>query len=755
MLARTSFGLLLACSLAAPVQAKTYLVHDQGEFAQAARKVAAGDTIVLADGKWRDFDLVITGHGQPGKPITVTAQHPGNVTLAGQSSLQMSGDYLVISGLVFRDGYSPRGEVISFRTSRSEVANNSRVTQVVIDGFSKPGRYDNDYWVSMYGRHNRFDHNDLIGKTNMGVTLAVRLDTPASRNNGDLIDHNYFGPRQVLGANGGESIRVGTSKYSMYTSGTTVEENIFDRCDGEVEIVSSKSDGNIYRGNLFLRSRGTLTLRHGNGNMVERNVFLGHGKDYTGGIRVIARNQTVRDNYMEGLRGKGFASALTVMNGVPNSPVNRYVQVDNALVEHNTVVDSATVTLGAGASAERTAPPINSHIADNLFVGLPGKPLFQIDADISGIAFKGNIVAANTGGTLPPDMKARSLNMQRAANGLLYPTNPSLAQVGAPRDLVVPRLDQVGAPWYPKPTNHKQFGTSEKLIRVAPGEDTLFAAVARAKSGDTLVLESGIYTINEAIPLTKSLTIRGAFDASGDAPTVLLMRPTFIELEDGGNLQLQGLVIDGSPAPDAVGSSVIRTGPDPIKSNMVIELSDVTVRNLDVNSSFNVLTLGKSTLAQHVVIRDSHFRDISGTIVSATAESDNFGRYNVEFLDMTGNSFTNVGGPIAAIYRGGTDESTFGPSVTIRDNTLTNVGHRISGGHTGAIDLHGAQITRIDRNTFISSGRVKIVHTVGNPDTELSKNRFIHSPAPIYKELEFNGPPRVKSENNTIDGRPL
>ena len=43
----------------------------------------------------------------------------------------------------------------------------------------------------------------------------------------------------------------------------------FDRCDGEVEIISSKSGGNIYRGNLFLQSRGTLTLRHGDGNLVE------------------------------------------------------------------------------------------------------------------------------------------------------------------------------------------------------------------------------------------------------------------------------------------------------------------------------------------------------------------------------------------------------------------------------------------------------------------------------------------------------
>ena len=43
-----------------------------------------------------------------------------------------------------------------------------------------------------------------------------------------------------------------------------MEQNFFDRCDGELEIISSKSCDNIYRGNTFLNCAGMLTLRHGN-----------------------------------------------------------------------------------------------------------------------------------------------------------------------------------------------------------------------------------------------------------------------------------------------------------------------------------------------------------------------------------------------------------------------------------------------------------------------------------------------------------
>jgi len=749
-------GLLsLLLATAAPAAAEHYFVRNQNEYAHALKQLKAGDVIVLANGEWRDFEAVITGKGRKDAPITLISEEAGKVFLTGQSSLRIGGEHILVTGLVFKDGYSPRGEVISFRRTKEDQAKNARVTEVVIDNFSKPNRYDDDYWVGIYGRNNRFDHNHLVGKTNKGVTLAVRLDTPESRDNNHRIDSNYFGPRPVLGSNGGETIRIGTSTYSMHNSGTLVENNVFDRCDGEVEIISSKSNGNIYRGNLFLRSRGTLTLRHGDGNVVERNVFLGHGKDYTGGIRVINRNQTVRGNYMEGLRGTGFAGALTVMNGVPNSPVNRYVQVQNAVIERNTVVDSTRVGLGAGSDAERTAPPVRSRMSGNLFSGVEGEELFRVEDDISGIAFSGNVVAQPFGAGAPAGVAPRGVDMARAENGLLYPTDPQLAGTGAPRDLVVPQLSQVGVKWYAKPANDDVFGASGRAITVQPGEDTLYTAVASASAGDTLLLEPGTYMINKAIPLSKTITIRGIPGESGKDAAILLARPTLIELAEGGNLQIEGVVIDGSQAPDSVGSSVIRTGADPVRSNMVVELSDVTVRNLNINSSFNVLTLGKSALADRVVIRNSRFNDVSGMIVSAAAESEDLGQYNVESLHITGNTFTNVGGPIAAVYRGGKDESTFGPSVSIRDNKLDNVGLKVAAGHSGSISLHGVQNTRIERNTFTNSGQVSIVHTVGDPVTEVLGNTFTKTPAPKFTELNFSGAPRVATKGNTIDGKPM
>ena len=72
----------------------------------------------------------------------------------------------------------------------------------------------------------------------------------------------------------GETIRIGTSANSMESSRTIVENNTFKNCDGEIEIISNKSANNIFRNNLFLESKGSLTLRHGNNALVEGNVFF-------------------------------------------------------------------------------------------------------------------------------------------------------------------------------------------------------------------------------------------------------------------------------------------------------------------------------------------------------------------------------------------------------------------------------------------------------------------------------------------------
>ncbi len=692
------------------------LVNSQSEYMDVLKVLKPGDRVILANGTWDDFEIVFTGEGKPGKPITLTAETKGEVFLTGQSNLRLAGNYLEVSGLVFKDGYTPTRDVIAFRRTKQHMANNSRVTEIVIDNFNQPERHEVDFWVIMYGQNNRFDHNHLVGKRNKGVTMAVRLDSKESQQNRHRIDHNYFGPRPVLGSNGGETLRIGTSKYSLSDSLTIVENNYFDRCDGEVEIISSKSGRNILRNNTFDRSRGTLTLRHGNNNLVEGNVFFGHGVDHTGGIRVINASQTIRNNYMEDLTGTRFGGGLTVMNGVPNSPINRYHQVKNATIENNTLINVDNVQLGAGSDDERSAVPVDSTASDNFFAHSDGRDIFTIYDDMSGITFNQNIVSGLDAPLFSRGFHRMDVGLERADNGLLYPVN--LPGVGAARDLTVTTKDMTGVSWFPKTEPTVPFG-SGRTLKIDDGDGKLFEAVEMAEPGDTIRLKAGNYTVTKFLRVDKPITIKGAGEVN-----IEFERSALFEILDGGSLQLDGLNISGAESPDNVGNSVIRTSPYSMLINYRLEILDSNFTALDVNRDFHVIKGAKSTFADHVLIRNSTFSDVTGSVVSLTDEIDNNGIYGAEYITVEVSSFTNIGGPVLNIYRGGTDESTFGPHVSLVGSKITTAGHSKRNVSGSALRLHGVQVTNIEDTDFSKSRPILIEHTVGEPQTRITGNRF-------------------------------
>ena len=751
LLAAAAISTLVAPPLAAQSvssEARVMLVRTQDEYRRAASNPQPGDVIVLANGEWRDFEIVLTGRGTPERPIALLAQEAGKVIITGRSNLKLGGRHMLVSGLVFRDGYTPTGEVIAFRRTKEDVATDSRVTQVVIENFNQPDRTRTDYWVALDGQRNRFDHNVLIGKTNAGVTLAVRLDLEESRENGHRIDHNYFGPRPVLGSNGGETMRIGTSRESMFNSRTLIEDNVFDRTNGEIEIISIKSGANIVRGNLFLEAQGAVTLRHGDGNTIEGNVFLGNGQPNTGGIRVINRDQIVRGNYMEGLRGTGFAGALTVMNGVPNSPVNRYVEVSNALIQNNTIVDSARMTLAAGADEERSAPPVNSRMVRNLISFAAASKPIEVEDDISGIALEDNLIRTARPVTGFAAATQGEIALERAANGLLYPVDPALAEIGAPRDLVPVALDSVGTRYFVKPGPDVQFG-SGRVIEVGEGSAALLAALAQAQDGDRLVLGGGTYNLDQILSVNRTVSIEAP---EGTRPVITFSRSNLFEIARGGSLKLKGLDIDGADAPDAAGNAVIVTNAAVPAVNFLLELEDVRVRDLTVNRAFDVIAIGKGSLAAHVAITRSQFGNITGRVLAADSETDDLGRYNVEQLRVTDSHFDGVQGHLVTLYRGGSDESTFGPRLLFAGNQVANAGARPLAGAPAVMTLVGVQEILITANTFTHAAPIRILHTTGSPVTRIEGNTGSDTPAPVITSARADLTPQQVIENNSFSG---
>ncbi len=409
--------------LVLPAAAVEYRVSSAEEIARLAATLLPGDVLVMADGTWVDQAVAFQARGMPGAPITLRAETPGRVILTGRSSLTIDGEHLVVSGLWLKDG-TPAGD--SVRLSGRQC----RVTETaIVDCKSK-------FYAHLFGSENRLDHCYLAGKTSDSPTLQIEAE---GKPNHHRIDHNHFGPRPPLGRNGGETIRVGYSGQSMSESGTLVERNLFDRCDGELEIISSKSCGNVYRSNTFLDCAGMFTLRHGNRCLVEGNFFLGHHKRGSGGIRVIGEDHIIVNNYIEGVR----QGAFWITAGVPDSPLDGYFQSRNVLIAFNTVVDSAgpCLELDAGfGSSRRSLRPENITIANNVFSMSEGSSLLK-GTEGKGFRWTANIASPATPAPEHSGIRPVDPRLQRAADGLQRPTADSPVRGAAEGEFAAIKTD--------------------------------------------------------------------------------------------------------------------------------------------------------------------------------------------------------------------------------------------------------------------------------------------------------------------------
>ncbi len=681
---------------------REFLVKNPEEFKKISTDLQAGDVVILANGEWRDVDLVFQGNGTSVSPIYLIAEKTGKVLLTGQSSLRLGGQYLIVSGLVFRDGFTPRREVISYRVDSKKLAFNSRVTQTVIENYNNPDRTQRDAWVVMYGQNNEFDHNHLSGKLNSGPTFVVRLNTEKSQNNKHHIHHNYFGPRPVFGSNGGETLRIGTSHYSMTRSETLVEYNFFDRCSGEVEIISNKSGGNVYRHNTFYKSRGTLTLRHGNDTLVEQNFFQGAGAPYTGGVRVINARQTVRNNLFADLTGERFSGALVIMNGVPNSPINRYHQVDGALIENNTFINISRVELGEGSDSERSAVPINSVFRKNtVAVSDKGDSPFRLYDDMSGIQFEDNETDRQPPIEIAYGFTTKKLDSNQSSQAM------DEGSFGVSKE-------QTGVSWYPKPDEDSLFDTG-RTIKIEPGENRIAEAMSEAEPGDILMLSAGHYNEPQTIDVKFPITIKTSEPL---ASSLSFERRNLFLLSSKGAIKLEGVAVTGERAPDASGNSFIASTSLGGSGNHTVKILNSKLSDFVVNRGFSIVSAAKGTFFDKVLIEGTEISNVSGIPLKFDTETDDFGIYNVEYLKIRKSKFRQIRKEVANVYRGGRDESTFGPHIIVTDSEFNGVG---SSGEP-ILNLHGAQFVRLENNTAndvqpalhtITTGKPK-VNSVGN-----------------------------------------
>lgn len=709
--------------------ATEFKVSSALEISSAMQTAQPGDTLTMRDGTWTNQRIVISGAGTAEKPILIRAETPGYVILTGTTTLYISGKHLIVDGLYFLNGYTNSGSVIEFRNGSSNLAENCRLTNTAIVNYN-PASKSTDYkWISLYGKNNRVDHCYLRGKTHNGTTLVVWLD---AQPNYHLIDSNYFAYRPELGVNGGETIRIGTSDWSMYDSYTTVENNYFEQCNGEAEIISNKSGHNVFRYNTFYESEGALTIRHGNYAEVYGNFFWGNKKSNTGGVRIIGEDHKVYNNYFQDLKGTGYRSALTMMNGVPNSPLNRYYQVKRAQVVNNTFVNCvSTFLIGAGKDSELSLPPLDVVLANNAAISTSRFIEYE-DTPINIVWDKNIMFGGPLGIDQPQGISLVNPKLELSEDGMYRPNaaSPLIDSASSSYSFINYDMDgqlrqlpyDIGADEYSsypiirKPITGKDVGTSwypppakpNPILFVEAGQDSLQNAISKIINKNTIIVlttSGGVYSNSSSIVVNNPLKIKAA-PGLEKMPVINQNNPetstrVIFEILDGGSLNLTGVELDGLANSSTPAKYLVRTDDAPMTKTYNLFIDSCYFHDVVVGSDGNFFRAYAGTKADTIKITNSLFTNAGKEGFRLKDESSNSSQFNVNYFEVTNSTFWNINREAINIYAGDNVIFTPCPVIRINHSTFDNCGYA----GTSAVLANEVDDTKI-RNSIISNGSI-------------------------------------------------
>lgn len=284
-------------------------VGSNKEIYKSLDSLKAGDTLSLKDGVYKNIQLVVNQSGISGNPIYIKAEHPGRVFYTGNVKVELRGSFLVLDGIFFRNGSR---DITKWKTHGPGLVaiygSHDRITQCAFDAFDEA----NGAWITTsipangkVPQYNRIDHCNFVNKITFDQVInldnskqgPMKEGTPGGPPTYDRIDHCFFSnPKKPGNADG--AIRVGYHRND--TGRCVIDSNLFMRQDSEPEIITSKSQENVYFDNTFLNCWGTFNFRHGNQQYAINNFFITTDEKHPyGGMFIWGSQHVIADNYFD------------------------------------------------------------------------------------------------------------------------------------------------------------------------------------------------------------------------------------------------------------------------------------------------------------------------------------------------------------------------------------------------------------------------------------------------------------------------
>lgn len=381
--------------------ATTITVASLAELQKAIDKAVAGDVILLKNGVYTSAEnIVVSCKGTKAKPITIAAQTIGAAEISGIAgvSIKSPATYVVIRGFKFTNA-----------AGKNELGEGSTFCRWTRNIFECKGEGN---YLTVYGSDQQVDYNTFQNKNTLGKFIGVR-GTGKQIAERLWIHHNYFHNFSRQKGNGAEAVQFGLSGYSLSSSDSILEHNLFENCEGENELLSVKSSAVIIRYNTVRDCKAQMTLRHGNFNKVYGNYFT-----KTPGLRIFGDDHTIHSNYFE-----DCSVAINIGNGgaevADGAPLTSHDRPDRVLIAFNTLVNNnQNITLNPRTPVGLGA--IDITIVNNLIQG--GEEAVLINGPFVNPKWAGNVIYQVKGqGSMPESaFKILDPKLVRNATGTFH-----------------------------------------------------------------------------------------------------------------------------------------------------------------------------------------------------------------------------------------------------------------------------------------------------------------------------------------------
>lgn len=358
------------------VTADPIVVSSTSALQAAIDHAKPGDVILLSNGVYTTTeDIVVNRTGTASHPITIAARNlnDAEITGAGGFHIVSPAAHIIIRGFKF-----------THASSKAKTAPGTSFCRFTQNIFETKGNGED---LTIAGDHQQVDYNTFQNKDAMGRFLAIR---GAGHQIAEhlWIHHNYFKNfKSQGGKNGAEAFQFGLSGFSLSSSNSIVEYNLFEDCAGENELISVKASAVTLRYNTIRNCPAQFTLRHGNKSLVYGNYFIN-----TPGLRIFGDDHFIYSNYFENCK-----PAITIGNGdgevADGAKLTSHDRPDRILIAFNTLIDNPinitmtprkegmgatfitvadNIISGGGAAAIISGPYTNATWTDNILFDTNG-----------------------------------------------------------------------------------------------------------------------------------------------------------------------------------------------------------------------------------------------------------------------------------------------------------------------------------------------------------------------------------------------